>query len=185
MRGLWVAALSLVALTGCTNVQHSPGSPVYSINCGASTGWGVCEKRAASICPGYSEITRQGSLDHKTLNIRCNGPAVALAGEYDPLVDMKGKDPAQWQTDRAECLAYAPASDAGDDALMGAVIGSVIGAGLGAAVTAPIGYPGIGAASGGASGGIVGGLTAASQSGSDGVMIVRRCLAGRGYNVLR
>lgn len=96
---------------------------------------------------------------------------------YTPLVDMKGRDPSAFSQDATECQAYAKQRL---DAAQGAIAGAVLGALLGAAL-APRGYrsnvAGYGALAGGASG--------AAGANENQENIVRRCLAGRGYNVLQ
>ena len=95
---------------------------------------------------------------------------------YVPLVDMKGKDQQAFNTDVVECQSYAKQRI---DAAQGAVAGAVVGALLGALI-APRGYRNNVAgqtAVAGAAGGAVGANDTQET-------ITKRCLAGRGYNVL-
>lgn len=95
---------------------------------------------------------------------------------YVPLVDMKGHEQAQFDRDTTECQQYAKQRM---DAASGAVAGAVIG-GLLAAALMPRGYRNYGAGQGALVGGVSGGV-AANQNQE---MITKRCLAGRGYNIL-
>lgn len=108
--------------------------------------------------------------------------ATLLAGcatrgaNYVPLVDMKGKDYDTFDTDVKECQGYAKRRM---DAVEGAMAGAILGAALGAAL-APRGYRNQVAGHGAAAGAIGGGLAATDNQET----ITRRCLFGRGYNVL-
>lgn len=95
---------------------------------------------------------------------------------FTPLVDMKGRDWAVFSQDTGECQLYARQTA---DAASGAAAGAVIGALLGAAL-APRGYRSNVAGYGAVAGGL-GGATGANNSQEN---IIRRCLSGRGYNVL-
>jgi outer membrane lipoprotein SlyB len=97
----------------------------------------------------------------------------------DPIVDMKGVNVAQYETDLAECQQYADqvqtgrqvATGAATGAVVGGAVGAIIGNGRTAARTA-----GVGAVSGGLQG-AGGGL-------SDRRRVIRNCLENRGYSVL-
>ena len=95
---------------------------------------------------------------------------------YVPLVDMKGKDQQAFNADVIECQAYARQRM---DAASGAAAGAVAGALLGALI-APRGYRNL-VAGHTAIGGAAGGALAANETQET---ITKRCLAGRGYNVL-
>lgn len=109
----------------------------------------------------------------------------ACASSYDPIVDTRGVSEAQYRADLADCRAYAdqvsPVAEAGGGALMGGAIGAALGAIAGAFTGDPGGGAAIGAAVGGAGGGIKGGLHGAE----DQRQVIRNCMSGRGYNVLR
>ena len=96
--------------------------------------------------------------------------------QYTPIVDMKGRDWAQFSQDTGECQVYARQRPG---AAAGAIAGALAGALLGAAL-APRGYrnnvAGYGA--------VAGGVGAAAGANESQESIIRRCLAGRGYNVL-
>lgn len=95
---------------------------------------------------------------------------------YVPLVDMKGQDEAAFATDVRECQAYARQRM---DAVQGAMAGAIAGALLGALV-APRGHRNYVATRTGSAGALAGGAAANENQES----ITKRCLAGRGYNVL-
>ena len=110
---------------------------------------------------------------------------VGCAG-YRPIVDMQGVDQARYESDLAECQAYAselsPANEAVGGAVLGAAFGALTGAVLGAATGAGAGWGAqTGAAMGGMSGLGYGGANAAASQRN--IIIV--CLQGRGYRVLR
>lgn len=95
---------------------------------------------------------------------------------YVPLVDTKYKDQAVLAQDVTECQVFAKTRM---DAAEGAVAGALIGALLGAAI-APRGYRNSTAAYGAGVGAISGGAAAHETQET----ITKRCLMGRGYNVL-
>ena len=95
---------------------------------------------------------------------------------YVPLVDMAGKNPDQFARDVAECQVYAQQRM---DAAQGAMIGAVAGALLGAFL-APRGYRNEVAGHAAVLGAAGGAIEATDTQES----ITKRCLAGRGWNVL-
>lgn len=109
------------------------------------------------------------------VGILLTGCATRGAG-YVPLVDMQGQSEVRFQSDLRECQAYATQRL---DAAQGAMAGALLGAILGAAI-APRGYRG-NVAGHGAAVGAIGGAGAATDNQET---IIKRCLAGRGYNVL-
>jgi outer membrane lipoprotein SlyB len=103
--------------------------------------------------------------------------ACATTGShYVPVVDMQGKDPERWSTDLAQCQQYATQRM---EAAQGAVIGAALLAGLAAAL-APGGYRNQAARQGA----IIGGVAGAGNANETQQDIIKRCLWGRGYNVL-
>ena len=95
---------------------------------------------------------------------------------YVPLVDMKDRDTATFNQDVTECQQYAKQRlDAAGGAVAGALIGALIGAAL-----SPRGYRNEVAGYGATAGAISGG----AQANETQEVIIKRCLAGRGYNVL-
>jgi hypothetical protein len=104
---------------------------------------------------------------------------------YRPIVDMRGADQGQYERDLQDCQSYAANVSPAAEAMVGAVIGVGVGAVLGAVVGSFFGQADWGAEMGMA---IVGtqGLMAGASGGIQGqVDIIRNCMAGRGYNVLR
>lgn len=96
--------------------------------------------------------------------------------DYVPLVDTKGKDLKMLQQDTAECQQFATQrAGAGSGAVAGAVVGGLLLAAL-----APSGSRNLGARQGA----IVGGATGAVHANDTQETIIKRCLSGRGYNVL-
>lgn len=94
-----------------------------------------------------------------------------------PLVDMKGKDVAQYNIDYKECAAYASQIDGnvGASAATGAIVFGILGAMLGDRSTAGFGA-------------VVGGLSGAGEAAGkeqkDKQTVMRECLKGRSYTVL-
>jgi len=100
---------------------------------------------------------------------------------WEPVVDVRAHQQAQYATDLAQCQAHATrVMSAGNAAVAGAVAGAIFGALLGAAAGGNSRFnsrmAGVGALSGGA------GAAASAEGGQRG--IISRCLAGRGYAVL-
>ena len=95
---------------------------------------------------------------------------------YVPIVDLKGKNQAEFYQDVQECQVYAKQTvDAAQGAVAGAVAGALIGA-----LLAPRGYRN-NVAGRTAVLGAAGGAASATENQET---ITKRCLAGRGYNVL-
>ena len=104
-----------------------------------------------------------------------NGCATSGAN-YVPLVDTKGHEPSAVTQDTVECQQYAKRAL---DAAAGAVAGAVAGA-IFMAILMPRGFRNYGAGQGAAVGAVAGGVHANDTQET----IVKRCMAGRGYNVL-
>lgn len=100
---------------------------------------------------------------------------------YRPVIDTKGKSLAQIETDLLECQRYAEGvAGAADQAAAGAVAGAIFGALMASAAGG--GYSrnrsaGVGAVSGMAAG--------AASGETDQRNVIRRCMSGRGYQVLQ
>jgi outer membrane lipoprotein SlyB len=95
---------------------------------------------------------------------------------YVPLVDMLGHEEAQFSQDLHQCQAYAAQRmNAAEGAAAGAVLGALLGA-----LAAPRGYRNY-VAGHVAVAGAVAGAAGANETQET---ITKRCLAGRGYNVL-
>ncbi len=117
------------------------------------------------------------------------GCAVApVAREDYSLIDPRGVDMARYQQDYSDCAALANQTHPEDRSAAGAAGGAALGAAFGALLGAVIcgrdcaGYgAGVGAASGLAHGAVGGAASGVQEQ----QMVLRRCLAGRGYNVIR
>jgi len=123
----------------------------------------------------------------KTITLMAMGLFLLLSScaTYRPIVDMQGVDHSRYEQDLAECQAYAAQINAGGEAVTGAIIGGVFGAVLGLAVGAILGDPGEGAALGAIIGGGSGLASGAAEGGRGQIDVIRNCLMGRGYRVLR
>lgn len=110
---------------------------------------------------------------------------MSACASYRPIVDSRSIiNQQEYETDLAECQAYASQVDPGTNAAVGAVGGAAVGAVLGAIVGAFFGCPGETAGFGAALFGASGGMQGAGQSMAVQRDIIRRCLIGRGYQVL-
>jgi outer membrane lipoprotein SlyB len=105
---------------------------------------------------------------------------------YRPVVDVSGIEPARYEWDLADCQKYADQISPAGEGAAGAVIGGVVGGLIGLAVGVAFGVnPGEMAGFGAAVGGVHG-ATSGAAGGARGQMdIIRNCLVGRGYRVLR
>jgi hypothetical protein len=111
--------------------------------------------------------------------LACSIAATACAN-YRPIVDQQSIGTvARYETDLSDCQRYAEhVSPAG-----GAAVGAILGAALGVAIGAIAGDADLGIyAAGGALGGAVGGLGSGAEDQQD---VIRNCLRGRGYSVLK
>ena len=101
----------------------------------------------------------------------------------EPIID-KGTatfDPAQYATDLTACRGYA--NQVGGQAADGAIGGAVAGALFGAIVDSSLNTSG-GARAGAMTGALSGGLRGNANAHQGRALVVRKCLAGRGYSVL-
>ena len=95
------------------------------------------------------------------------------------IIDTRGVDMDDYYGDLADCEDYARQIDVKSETTQGVVEGAVVGAVIGAvAGNHNTAQRGAGA------GAIVGGLKGNKQARLEQERIVRRCLSGRGYNVL-
>jgi len=100
---------------------------------------------------------------------------------YRPLVDTKGVDFNKLEADLKECQTYATqVAGAASSGVAGAVAGTALGAILS---TVAGGNYDVGA--GARVGAVMGGVSGASSGEQDQRSVIRRCMAGRGYKVLR
>lgn|SRR3990167_11327383 len=106
------------------------------------------------------------------------GCATNGGGAGGILVDTKGKDSAQYESDNRECQQYAESQSVAGNAAAGAAAGALFGLLMGAAVDHQ--YKGQYAGAG-ALGGLLGGATGGVKNKDE---IYRNCMRGRDYNVL-
>lgn len=100
---------------------------------------------------------------------------------YKPLVDLQGRSAATFQNDLGQCQSYASqVTGAGERAAVGAVAGAVIGAVIAGLFGGDRRSRNDTTMVGAISGGSAGGVAAEDEQRN----IIRRCLSGRGYNVL-
>lgn len=116
-------------------------------------------------------------MNIKTITITALSLFVIGCANTQPIVDTKGVDMREYAVDLSECQQYAKQIHAGKDAAVDAGIGAAFGWALAKAAdrNTKKGVR-IGAVTGGAKG-----LGNAARSKEE---IIRRCLRGRGYNVL-
>jgi uncharacterized protein YcfJ len=97
----------------------------------------------------------------------------------DPIVDMKGVDPVQYEEDLAVCKQYAEQVGVARDTATGALVGAAIGGLAGAAADdsdSAKRAAGVGA--------VVGGAHGAFSGIEERDRVIRSCLRNRGYAVL-
>ncbi len=98
------------------------------------------------------------------------------AAHPDPIIDMKGVNEAAMQADWAECKGYSEQVIVAKGTAKGAAGGAVAGAAAGA-ISGEVG--------GGAGYGAIWGATRSTiDSDRDKQMVFKRCMRGRGYQVL-
>jgi hypothetical protein len=100
---------------------------------------------------------------------------------YRPMIDTKGVDFNKFEVDLTSCQEYAR-TQAG--AKEGAVAGALVGAAFGALLAAVAGSNYDTGASARV-GGVTGAASGASGANQDQETIIKRCLQGRGYSVLK
>lgn len=107
--------------------------------------------------------------------------AGCAGANFRPLIDASGKDPGRLESDMRECQQYASqVAGAGTQAAVGAGAGALLGhlfAGLAGGNRMQRNQTSAVATASGALGGAAHGET-------DQRNVIRRCMAGRGYNVL-
>jgi outer membrane lipoprotein SlyB len=110
-----------------------------------------------------------------------NGCAGPTGANYRPIVDTKNVDFNKYEADLRECQSFATqTAGAGESAAAGAVAGAALGAILAAAAGSR--YDRTGTAKVGA---VTGAVGAGAQGETNQRNIIRRCMGGRGYNVLQ
>jgi len=104
---------------------------------------------------------------------------------YQPIIDTKGVDMNAYHRDLAECQQFAQQISPATEGAVGGVAGGAIGAALGAIAGAFLDDPGTGAAIGASYGGAYGVLEGSINAAEGQADVVKRCMSGRGYSVLR
>ncbi len=108
--------------------------------------------------------------------------AACAGADVRPIVDMKGVNEARYEKDLAECQDYAKqASGMGGTAAKGAGAGAIVGALLGLVT----GGNATEIAQAAGAGAVIGGAGGAYQGNESQEAIVKKCLVGRGYKVLK
>jgi len=110
--------------------------------------------------------------------ILLTGCATNGGGAGGILVDTKGKDSAQYESDNRECQQYAESQSVAGNAAAGAGAGALFGLLVGAVIDRDnmYQYARVGAV-GGVAGGAAGGVKNKNE-------IYRNCMRGRNYTVL-
>ena len=104
------------------------------------------------------------------------GGCATTGSNFTPLVDLQGRSPLQYDQDVVDCKAYAlQKANAAQGAAAGAMAAALLGAFL-----APRGYRNEVAGKSA----VLGGISGAGGASNSQENVIRRCLAGRGYNVL-
>ena len=101
------------------------------------------------------------------------------AVDSKPIIDTKGTDMSQYESDLEECNAFANEISTGKSIVKGAVAGAAIGAVLEAVTDGSRGKRDA-TETGTVAGGAKSGIRAAQEK----EQVVKRCLRGRGYRVL-
>ncbi|MGD9974050.1 MAG: hypothetical protein AB7S77_13400 [Desulfatirhabdiaceae bacterium] len=111
---------------------------------------------------------------------------IAGCANYRPIVDMKNVNRYQYEQDLKECQEYAKQISPGTNAAVGAGAGAGIGALLGLVVGIAFNVdPGDMAGAGAAIGGLQGAGVGAAEGAKSQMEIIKNCMSGRGYRVLR
>jgi len=105
--------------------------------------------------------------------------AAGCAGNTKPIIDMQGVDRETFEQDLAECETYADEVQTGKSVAKGAGLGAAVGAATGA-----IGGDSGDVAEGAAYGGLWGGTRSGLDADREKRLVLKRCMAGRGYRVL-
>ncbi len=122
----------------------------------------------------------------KTIALGFTLTLAACAYNQQPVVDMTGVDKAQYEADFSYCQSYATKVDKDEAAKTQAKNGAVTGAAIGAVAGAledGLGGALVGAAAGGAIGAGTGAAEGANDATKTQALVLRRCLAKKGYTV--
>lgn len=101
----------------------------------------------------------------------------ACSSQSGPIVDTKGVDQAQYETDLAECKAYSEQVDPATGMAKGAAGGAATGGAIGAITGGEF-------AKGAGVGAVLGVAKSGVRASNDKDEVVRNCLRYRGYKVL-
>lgn len=107
--------------------------------------------------------------------------------DYRPVVDVygsRGKDPAHYEYDQAQCQDLGAQRNQVAEGAGGAVVGGALGAAGGAIIGAFTGNAGTGAALGASTGAVAGGASTAHASNRNRQDIVMTCMRNRGWSVV-
>ncbi|MBK8908353.1 MAG: hypothetical protein IPM60_10725 [Rhodospirillales bacterium] len=107
--------------------------------------------------------------------------------DYRPVVDVhgsRGKDPARYEIDLAQCQDLGAQRNQVADGAGGAAVGAALGAAGGAIIGAFTGNAGTGAALGASTGALTGGASSAHSSNRNRQDIVIKCMRNRGWSVV-
>jgi outer membrane lipoprotein SlyB len=108
-----------------------------------------------------------------------------LGANYRPVVDPYMSDMSTYESDLLACQGIAREQGVAGDAAKGAVLGATVGTVLGSVLGAFVGDVGAGAALGAAYGGATGVAEGAVAGLGGQETIIKNCMVGRGYSVLK
>ena len=106
----------------------------------------------------------------------------ATVDRYQPIVDVHPGDRVAYERDLAECRNLARQLP---DPMHAAIAGALIGAALGAALGHAGGFDGAGRQALAGTGAVAGSVAGGAEGHQSIQDVVRRCLVGRGWRVLR
>lgn len=105
---------------------------------------------------------------------------LASCASYVPVIDTKNVDMGTYQNDLSECQQYAQGESPGASAAVGAVAGALFGLAL-----AKVGGHNYDSGASSRIGAVAGAASGAGSSAETQMAIIKNCLSGRGYRVLR
>jgi uncharacterized protein YcfJ len=105
--------------------------------------------------------------------------------KYRPVVDPSNNDMTLFEQDLKECQNIAEEESVAKEAGKGTVLGAAVGATIGAITGAITGDVGSGVALGTGLGGVSGGVQGGAAGVGDQEIIIKNCMIGRGYRVLK
>ena len=104
---------------------------------------------------------------------------LACSTTKEIIIDRKGVDMGLYYADLEECRSYSSEVKTTEKGTRGAVSGAVVGGAVGAIINGSEG-----AARGVGVGAVTGGAKGINKGENEEVEVVKRCLSGRGYQVL-